>query len=82
MDQTHLNYDEYDVTTEDTIRVYDAEDFPTEPTYRTFTRGTDTPLYEGQSLAQAAESLDVATEIVETALMGNPVHFVDGKAVI
>jgi hypothetical protein len=62
--------EEYDVTTEDRIVIeWDGE----VRTIRTYTRGTTDPLYVGDSLDAAAESLEIDRSTLDERLMSDPV---------
>jgi Tat protein secretion system quality control protein TatD with DNase activity len=62
--------EEYEITTEDRLVIeWDAE----VRTIRTFTRGTADPLYVGDSLDRAAESLEIDRATLDERLMSDPV---------
>jgi hypothetical protein len=62
--------EEYEISTEDKIVIeWDGE----VRTIRTYTRGTADPLYVGNSLDAAAESLDIDRETLDERLMSDPV---------
>ena len=62
--------EEYEITTEDRIVIeWDGES----RTIRTYTRGTDDPLYVGDSLDAAAESLEIDRATLDELLMSDPV---------
>ena len=42
-------------------------------TIRTYTLGTSDPLYTGNSLDEAAESLEIDRDTLDSCLMGDPV---------
>ncbi len=61
--------EEYVISDEDRLVIeWDGE----VRTVRTYTRGTQEPLYVGDSLDAAAESLEVGRETLDAALMSDP----------
>lgn len=67
---TTYQTEEYEITTEDRLVIeWDGEI----RTIRTFTRGTVDPLYVGDSLDAAAESLDIDRATLDERLMSDPV---------
>jgi len=62
--------EEYEITTEDKVVIeWDRES----RTIRTYTRGTADPLYTGNSLDAAAESLEIDRATLDERLMSDPV---------
>lgn len=62
--------EEYEITTEDRVVIeWDGE----KRTVRTYYRGTSDPLYTGDSLDAAAESLEIDRATLDERLMSDPV---------
>lgn len=61
--------EEYAVSTQDVLEIeWDGET----RTLRTYTSGTADPLYVGNSLDDAAESLEVSRDFLDGVLMSDP----------
>lgn len=67
-----MNYrtEEFQVTTDDRIVIAWDGEFRT---VQTFTRGVADPLYVGNNLDAAAESLEIDRETLDRCLMSDPV---------
>ncbi len=62
--------EEYSITDEDTLVIeWDGES----RTIRTYTSGTEDALYTGNSLDEAAESLEIDRDTLDERLMSDPI---------
>jgi Tat protein secretion system quality control protein TatD with DNase activity len=66
-----MTTEEFAITPEDTLVIeWDGET----RTLRTYTRGSSEPLYVGDSLDSAAESLEIDRDTLDERLMADPVN--------